>query len=578
MRLTPVMGFRLLAFTACLVTATASLLAIESRPAYAQTTPPEAPDSEFPALGFVSGELLVKFKEPNTPGTIARALAQEGATLREQVTPDGLVRVGLGGSADVETVLDHWNRRADVAYAAPNLIAHAFFIPNDTTITITGYDWNLRQIDAYSAWDVVRGDPRIVLAIIDTGIAFENYAIPDYERPFVQAGATTYLQSPDLPGPFLPGWDFVHDDAHPDDDKGHGTTMATIAAGAANNIAGSAGVAFGVTILPIKVLNFDGEGDEDDIIQGIRFAADQGADVINLSLGYAPLSFFRDRLGLSQQDIVHMFNPLRDAVLYARAKGSIVVAAAGNFGADEVSLPAGFPGVIAVGATAPDGGRASYSSWGPGLDFMAPGGEPETHRNQDYVWALGIRPHRAPGSTLANPEVFGVFNGFGTSEAAAHVSGAVALLRSLGLKSQGSIEQTLRATALRSPGATGPFDSSSGYGLIQLGSAVRNPVGGGRAASLLAPELQSRLLSQSPARGSAAFAFRTTRPGLVSARIFDIHGALVRNLMNGSIQPGTHALAWDGLDEHGRAAPNGIYFLRIESPEGRASRKVAFLR
>jgi serine protease len=576
MRLIPMTGFRLRAFAFRLFTVTAVLLALGSRQAPAQI--PQTLDREFPDPEFVPGELLVKFNGGTAPGAVGRALAEEGANLREQVTPDGLVRVGVGGSLRLEDAIARWSRRTDVEYAAPNLIAHAFLIPNDTTITVTGYDWNLRQIDAYSAWDIVQGDPRIVLAIVDTGIAFEDHTIPSYERAFVQPEATSYRQSPDLPGPFLPGWDFVNNDAHPNDDRGHGTTMATIAAGAANNIAGSAGIAFGVTILPIKVLDFEGQGAEDDIIQGIRLAADQGADVINLSLGYAPVSYFRDRLGYSQQDIMRMFNPLRDAVIYARAKGSIVVAAAGNYGADEVSLPAGFPGVIAVGATAPDGGRASYSSWGPGLDFMAPGGEPETYRNEDYVWALGIKPHHARGSTLANPEVFDVFNGFGTSDAAAHVSGAVALMRSLGIKSQGAIEQTLRATALRSPGATGPFDSSYGYGLIQLGSAVRNPVGGGRTAQRFAAGLQSRLLSQSPARGTAAFAFRTTRSGPISVRIFNIQGALVRNLMKGSIQPGVHAMTWDGVDEHGEAAPSGIYFLRIESPEGRAFQKVAFLR
>ena len=161
-------------------------------------------------------------------------------------------------------------------------------MPNDTTIATFDLAWNLRSVGAYDAWDVATGSPDVVLAIIDTGVAFEDHPIPSYEIPNVKPGVTMYRRSPELPGPFRPGWDFVNGDAHPNDDNGHGTFVATIAAGQASNTAGSAGIAFGVTILPIKVIDYRNDSAMEWIVNGIRFAADQGADIASLSLGFPP--------------------------------------------------------------------------------------------------------------------------------------------------------------------------------------------------------------------------------------------------------------------------------------------------
>jgi len=560
----------------------AAILAIPFTSARAQSwlwNTPQGLEPDVRAPGYVPGELLVQFKANLTPDQIDAAVSQEGVTLEKRVTPDGLVRVRLGPGVDMGSAIDHWNLRSDVDYAAPNLYARSFFVPNDTTIATFDLAWNLRQVDAYSAWDVVRGNPKVVLAIVDSGVAFEDREIPDYERPFVKPGVTMYRQSPDLPGPFLPGWDFVHNDAHPNDDYGHGTFIATFAAGAANNTAGSAGIAFGITILPVKVLDFEGDAETDNIVQGIRFAADQGANIINLSLGYPPVGLLR-AIGIPEKALNQMFNPLRDAIFYAQRKGAIIVAASGNFDAPEVSLPAGYPGVIAVGATNVDNARSSYSSYGSTLDFMAPGGD-FTDLNgdhvQDGVTTLGIKPFRSSGS-LANPDSFNVFVVFGTSYAAPHVSGAIALLESMGLKDQGQIEQTLRASAINPFQSNSGFDPTYGSGLIQIGRAVRNPVGPTASAALPGSVLQSRLTSSNPARGSASLDFRTSAAGPLSARIFDVRGTLVRTVYDGSIQPGAHSLTWDGRDDRGNPAPSGVYFYRLDSAEGRVSHKVAFLR
>jgi serine protease len=560
-------------------------------PAPGQSSLSERPTEFERAIGrptFPAGQLLVKFNPSSSRQEMERAARELGGTLVDLVTSDGLAKVRFDPAADIKDVMKAWSRRGDIEYAAPNLIAHSFFVPNDSTIAKFDLAWNLRQIGAFDAWDVVTGDPRIVLAIVDTGVAFEDHAIPANELPFVSPGVTMYRQSPELPGPFRPGWDFVNNDAHPNDDNGHGTSVATIAAGAANNTAGSAGVAFGITLLPIKVIDYRDDGLSDNIVKGIRFAADQGADIINLSLGYPPISLLKAQ-GFTDSMIVAMIQPLHDAVRYAQRRGSILVAASGNFDFPEVSFPAGFPGVIAVGATNVDRSRSSYSSYGPTLDFMAPGGD-FTELNgdhvQDGVAVMSIKPHRSEGS-LANPDSFNVFIFFGTSGASPHVAGAVALLMSEGVRNQHSIEKVLRETAFSPFGTTEQFggstrfDSTYGYGLIQVDKAVRKAARGKRRHhDDLDPKrgFEAHVVSQNPVRGEAAISFQTARPGPVTARVFDVRGTLVRTLMDSSAQPGPYLLRWDGRDDRGAAAPSGIYFLRIETLDGRSSHKVAFLR
>lgn len=541
-----------------------------------------APGFQYP--GYDPGELLVKFKETVPRDQMERAAREQGATLVEVVTPDGLAKIRLKSGVTVSRVIASWSRRPDVDYAAPNFRARGFFVPNDTVIHIPNLDlaWNLTNLQAFAAWDVARGDPSVVLGIVDTGVAFEDYPIPPYELPYVKPGVTMYRQSPDLPGPFLSGYDFVHDDAHPDDDNGHGTQVATIAAGLANNIAGSAGLAFGVTILPVKVIDYRNDAETDDIVQGIRFAADQGADIINLSLGYPPLDIFQGLLGLSRKEIIDFFRPLKDAIQYAQRRGAIIVAAAGNFDAPEVSLPAGYPGVLAIGAATVDNSRSSYSSYGLDLDFMAPGGDfgdLNGDHVQDQLFNLSIKPNRSEGS-LANPDSFGVFPFVGTSAACAEASGAVALLMSQGVRSQGSLEQVLRATSIRPFGKPVGFSPEYGNGFIQLEAAVlRNAAP--RGADLAVGStggFEARLVSRNPARGEAIVSLRTARSGRITGRIFDVRGALVRTVMDAALPAGSRVLRWDGLRNDGSAASSGIYFFTIETAEGRSTYKVAFLR
>jgi serine protease len=530
---------------------------------------------------YAPGELIVKFKGGTAPDRIGAIASAEGASLKQTPERDGLSFLRLDAAGSVFDAVARFERLPEVEYAAPNLIGRAFFVPNDSVIHQGDEAWNLRDVGAYDAWDVVTGSPDVVLAIIDTGVAFEEHVIPDYERVHLWPGSAMYRQSPDLPGPFRPGWDFVNNDAYPDDDAGHGTEVATIAAGAANNLAGSAGIAFGVTILPVKVLRWDREGEMSDIVQGIRFAADQGADIANLSLGFPPIELYRE-FGYPSNVLAHMFYPLRDAVSYARRRGTILVAAAGNFGRGDVSPPAAYPGVISVAATGVENRLASYSSFGKGLSFAAPGGDfldENGDHIQDQIPVLGIKPYRSEGS-LAKPDSFNVFYFIGTSAAAPHVSGAVALLMSLGIREQGAIEQTLRSTASMPYGKPNAYSEEYGFGLIQIDKAVRNPVSLGAprvAAALARNPLDARIASGNPGRGEVAVAFRTTRAGPVSARVYDTRGALVRTLTQGERPAGPHTLRWDGRNARGERAASGVYFIRVESAEGTSVRKLAYL-
>ena len=542
---------------------------------------PTGLDFPWHAPGYVPDELLIKFRATTPASRIRDLVAAAGATLRRDPEADGLAWVRLAPGTAVVNAAPQWEKLPEVEYASANVYARAFFVPNDTVITTTDFAWNLRNVGAYGAWDVVHGDPRVILAIIDTGVAYEEHDIPDYEQPFVTPGVTHYRESPDLPGPFIPGWDFVNNDAHADDDNGHGTQSATIAAGMANNVAGAAGIAWGITLMPIKVLDFRGDGTLANIVLGIRYAADHGAMIANLSLGFPPLQELK-ALGFPESLIQHTFNPLRDAVAYAQMRGVILVAAAGNFSSADVSPPASYAGVISVGATGFDNSRASYSSFGSGLDLMAPGGDFTDLNNdgvQDLIANIGIKPYRSDGS-LANPDSIDVFFFGGTSAAAPHVSGAVALLMSLGLRSQGAIEQTLRGTAITPFGNPHAYTPGYGFGLIQIDQAVSHPVpenGVARARGFDAGT-SARIASENPARGAASLAFSVERPGPVSVRVFDVRGALVRTLLSAESPAGSRVLHWDGRDQSGAPAPSGLYFFRVETTGATETRKVALLR
>ncbi|MDP3795252.1 MAG: S8 family peptidase [bacterium] len=335
--------------------------------------------------------------------------------------------------------------RFDLEYAEPNFIARALFVPNDAQYKL---QWNFDNplsggIDTEEAWDLAQGEG-VTVAVVDTGVAYENYE--ESRR------GPKYVLAPDLAGTlFVPGYDFVNNDAHPNDDNGHGTHVAGTIAGSTNNKVGVAGIAFAARLMPVKVLDRTGVGTYANIARGIRFAVDSGATIINLSLGGAADSI-----------------TLRGAVSYARDRGATLIAAAGNDAENFVSYPAAYDdAVIAVGATRIDQARAAYSNYGASLDVVAPGGDLRVDQNNDG-YSDGILQQ----TFQRNPARFGYYFFQGTSMAAAHVSGVAALVSAYkATTSPLYIREALERTAedLGAPGV----DPEYGNGLINALRALQ---------------------------------------------------------------------------------------------------------
>jgi len=303
------------------------------------------------------------------------------------------------------------------------------FIPNDPDYP---RQWNLRMIDMPHAWRQSRGKG-VVVAVLDTGIAYEDH--------------DDFKQVQDLKGSrFKQGYDFVNDTVHANDDHGHGTHVAGTIAQATNNGQGVAGVAFEATLMPVKVLNHFGSGTSADISDAIRFAADNGAQVINMSLGGGGYS-----------------KVMADAVAYARKKGVTVVAAAGNAGRSRVEFPAAYPGAVAVGAVGPSGKRAPYSSYGKDLDIAAPGGD-KRQGDEGGILQNTIDPRNVSRSIYASYQ--------GTSMATPHVAAVAALLYAEGASGPDEVEKALFAGAKRVEGQ-GAWSEEYGHGLLNAEASLQ---------------------------------------------------------------------------------------------------------
>ncbi|NQX00724.1 S8 family serine peptidase [bacterium] len=278
-------------------------------------------------------QILVKPKASMNEATLTSLLTVRGAKQKGTVSALNvrIIRVPAVAAAQLLTALQHHN---DVEYAEPDFTAEALGTANDPYFT-QGSEWHLSKIQAPAAWDITTGSPGVTVAIVDSGVRASH---------------------PDLAGKVLAGYDFVANDSDPTDENGHGTAAAGVVSPATNNQIGVAGVSWNTPILPVRVLDANGSGSYSAIANGITYAADRGAKVINLSLGGTTSS-----------------RTLQDAVNYAWNKQSVIVAAAGNNGNSTTFYPAACTNVVAVSATDAADVRPSWSNFGSYVDVSAPG-------------------------------------------------------------------------------------------------------------------------------------------------------------------------------------------------------------
>jgi subtilisin family serine protease len=385
---------------------------------------------------YAFSEILVKFKSSLSENEVAILIETYQSRTIKKIQKLNVYQIQIPEHYSVEEMVYAFDRNPDVEYAEPNYIARITATPNDLlfqeqyalhntgqSIGVPGSPSGTDRADikAPEGWEETKGTDGTVIAILDTGIDLIH---PD-------------LQSKVLSG----GRDFINNDFDASDDHWHGTHVAGIAAAETNNTEGIAGVAWNCKLLPVKVLDQDGDGYYSWIAEGIRWAADNGADVINMSFG-----------GPSEGGI------LREALHYAKAAGVVLVASAGNED-DSVYYPAAYDEYcIAVAATDYNDERPWWSNPGPEVDVAAPG-----------VRILSCSPtwYWGPGS-------FPYGYAEGTSQAAPHVTGLAALIKDLKpwLRVD-EIMDIIRYTAEDVNNGSSPgFDEFIGYGRINMDRAL----------------------------------------------------------------------------------------------------------
>ena len=405
-----------------------------------------------PGMTYVPGEIIVKFKPAATLQIIALLNGEFGTSILYTSQQAGFRRLKIPADKTVEEMVAIYKACPYVEYAEANYIAYAMMVPNDL---LYPRQWHLNNpkyggIRVEKAWDVSTGS-QVIVAVLDTGIAYENYYEPSTEWP------RCYEQAPDLAGTaFVPGYDFVNKDEHPNDDSnpGHGTHIAGIIAQTTNNQAGTAGIAFSACLMPVKVLDSSGTGTYADVADGIIWATDQGAHIIHLSLGGNQPS-----------------TTLENAVAYAFSNGVTIVAPAGNGGTSALCYPAAYSDrVIAVGATRYDETVTYYSNYGPSLDLVAPGGDLSVDQNGDgYGDGILQQTYERTGWDKVS---WGYCFMEGTSMAAAHVSAVAALLIAEGVATTPTqVAQAIVSTA-EDKGPAG-WDPKYGWGIVDANAAVR---------------------------------------------------------------------------------------------------------
>ncbi len=373
---------------------------------------------------WVPDEIIVKYTPEVMGNEIAKKLIEEHYNLLKEEDSYKQGEFVVYKHLDPLAILDDLNNEPGIIYAEQNAYSYICMYPNDPYYV---YQWHMRRIGMETAWDISSGSG-VLTAVIDTGV----------KQSLADLANTN----------FTAGWDFVNNDNDPTDDEGHGSHVCGTVAQSTNNNIGVSGIAYDCTIMPVKVLNDQGTGTYDEIANGIVFAVDNGADILNLSLGGYAAS-----------------TTVENAVNYAWNNGAVVVCAAGNDNLSSPFYPAAYANSIAVTATNYLEQRPKYANYGSWVDICAPGGDTNDYNGDGYVDGVLQNTFGAAGENY--------YFYFGTSMASPHVAGTAALLKAQDPSRTNAEIRAVLESAVIDLGTPG-WDPYYGFGRVDARVALTN--------------------------------------------------------------------------------------------------------